>query len=198
MNVDDEIVDDIPLETSHPDIDSALEMHLGSDDFSYKTRTVNESTQHLVMRLKKGLWKVHFTIDDEEVKAFDSDELATFLIHQVSMNRAIKRRLIGFLVLFFVIVVPVALYSVIVLGIGTHDDFEKFLIAGGLTAVFIPVFCILLNSAERSVDRRVYNTRHNFIDVLQKMMDLKETPYQKRALEQRLQRLQNAYRTNDL
>ena len=190
--MDDEIQDDFPLETSHPDIDSALQMHLGSDAFSYKTRDSDGSTEHLVMRLKKGLWKVHFTIDDEEVKTFDSEEMATFLIHQVSMNRAIKRRLIGLFVLFFVVAVPVLLFSILVLGIGIQDDFEKFLIAGGVTVAFIPVLCILMSSTERSVDNRVYTIRPNFVEVLQKMIDLKEEPYQKRALEQRLQHLQGS------
>lgn len=181
---------DSDFEISHPDIDSALEMHIGKDDFSYKTRTVDGATEHLVMRLKKGNWKVHLRIGDDEVKTLDSEEMATFLIHQISMDRAIKRRVLGLLVLFFVLIVPVVAFSVLVLGVDLTDDFEVFLIAGGVSVSLLPVFCFLMSSAERSVDDRVYANRPNLVDVLQKMMDLKETPYQKRALEQRIQRLQ--------
>ncbi len=190
--MDEETAGDLPMEISHPDIDSALEMYLGSDDFSYKTRVTEGVTEHLLMRLKKGVWKIHFTIDDKEVKTFEDDEKATFLIHQVLMDRALKRRLIGVLLSFFVIAVPIFLYSVIFLGIEVQDDLQKFLIAAGFTLAFIPIFCILMSSAERSVDKRVYNARLNFIVVLQKMIDLEEEPYQKRALEKRLQRLQES------
>ncbi len=182
--------DEAAHEVSHPDIDSALEMYVGSGDFSYKTRIVEGTTQHLVMRLKNDLWKVYLKIDAEEVKNFDDEELATFLIHQVKMDRAIKHRLFGLIVVFLVVMVSVALYSILILGIGTTDDFETFLIAGGVTVAFIPVFCILMSSAERSVDDSVYAVRPNFIQVLKKMMDLKENPYQKRALEKRIERLQ--------
>jgi hypothetical protein len=196
--VDDMSDDDINLETSHPDIDSAFEMHLGFGDFSYKTRTVNGTTEHLVMRLKKDQWKVHLRIDDDEVKTFDTEEMATFLIHQVKMNRAIKRRLFGIILVFIVVIVSVALYSVLILGIGTTDDFETFLIAGSISVVFIPVFCILMSSAERSVDDSVYAIRPNFIEVLQKMMDSKDNPYQKKGVEQRIQRLRHSSQTRDI
>ncbi len=187
-NVDTQ--EDTAHEVSYPDIDSALEMYVGSGDFSFKTRTVDGTTQHLVMRLKNDLWKAHLKIADEEVKNFDDEELATFLIHQVKMDRAIKRRLLGLIAVFLVVMVSVALYSILILGIGTTDDFETFLIAGGVSVAFIPVFCILMSSAESSVDDSVYAVRPNFIQVLKKMMDLKENPYQKRALEKRIERLQ--------
>jgi hypothetical protein len=181
---------DSDFEISHPDIDSALEMHIGKDDFSYKTKTMDGTTEHLVMRLKKGSWKVHLRIDDEEVKTLDSEEMATFLIHQISMDRAIKRRVLGLLVLFFVLIIPVVAFSVLVLGVDLTNDFDVFLIAGGVSVSLLPVFCFLMSSAERSVDNRVYTNRPNLVDVLQKMMDLKDTPYQKKPLEQRIQRLQ--------
>jgi len=181
--------DDTTYEVTHPDIDSALEMYIGSDDFSYKSRIVDGTTQHLVMRLKKGRWKVHLKIGDEEVKNFDDEELATFLIHQVKMDRAIKRRLFVIILVFLVVIVSVALYSMMILGIGTIDDFETFLIAGGVSVAFIPIFCILMSAAERSVDDSVYAIHPNLIQVLNKMMDLKENPYQKRALEKRIERL---------
>jgi magnesium-transporting ATPase (P-type) len=184
--------DNIDFGTSHPDIDSALEMYVGFGDFSYKTRTVKDTTEHLVMRLKKNQWKVHLRIEDEEVKTFDTEELATFLIHQVKMDRALKRRLFGLILVFIAVIVSLALYSVLILGIGATDDLETFLIAGSVSVAFIPVFCILMSSAERSVDDSVYAIRPNLIEVLQKMMDLKETSYQKRPLEHRIRRLQES------
>ncbi len=187
--MDEETAGDLPMEISHPDIDSALEMYLGSDDFSYKTRETEGVTEHLLMRLKKGVWKIHFIIDDKEVKTFEDDEKATFLIHQVLMDRALKRRLIGTLLSFFVIAVPVILYSIIFLGIEVQDDLQKFLIAAGVTLAFIPICCILMSSAERSVDKQVYATRSNLVEVLQKMIDLTDEPYVKRAIKKRLQRL---------
>jgi len=182
--------DDSAFGISHPDIDSTLELYVGVGDFSYKTRMVDGTTEHLIMKLKKGHWKVHLKIDDDEVKNFDSEEMATFLVHQVKIDRAIKRRLFGLILVFIVVIVSVALYSVMILGIGTSDDFETFLIAGSVSVAFIPIFCILMSSAERSVDDSVYAVRPNFIEVLNKMMDLKEEPYQKRPLEQRIERLQ--------
>lgn len=182
--------DDSAFGISHPDIDSTLELYVGVGDFSYKTRMVDGTTEHLIMKLKKGHWKVHLKIDDDEVKNFDNEEMATFLVHQVKMDRAIKRRLFGLILVFIVVIVSVALYSVMILGIGTTDDFETFLIAGSVSVAFIPIFCILMSSAERSVDDSVYAVRPNFIEVLNKMMDLKEEPYQKRPLEQRIERLQ--------
>ena len=177
------------LETSHPDIDSALEMHIESGDFAYKTRVVDGKTEHVVMRSKKGQWKDHLRIDDDEVKNFDSEEMATFLIHQVKMDRAIKRRIVAIIILFFIVAIPIVAYSVLVLGVESTDDFEKFLIGGGVVVAFIPVFCILMSSAERAVDNGVYNIRPNFIEVLQKMKDNKQEPYLKGPLEQRIERL---------
>lgn len=181
------------FEISHPDVDSALEMYVGFGDFSYKTRTVDGTTEHLVMRLKKDQWKVHLRIDDDEVKTLDTEEMITFLLLQLKMDRAMKRRHVLTFILFIVVFIPIALYSVLVLGIDTTNDFENFLIAGGVTVAFIPVFCFLMSSAERSVDNSLYASRSNFKEVLQKMIDLKEEPYQKRALEKRLQRLQGPY-----
>ena len=189
--------EDLTLETSHPDIDSALEMHVGDADYSYKTRNVNGKTEHLVMRLKKSSWKVHLRIEDDEVKTFDNEEMATFLIHQVKMHRAMKRRVIAFIIIFFVVAIPIAAYSVLVLGIEPTDDFEKFVIAGVVSVVLLPIFCILLSSRERSVDNEVYAIRPNLIEVLKKTMDLQETPYQKKGIEQRIQRLQGSFRTSN-
>ena len=190
--------DDSAFGISHPDIDSTLELYVGVGDFSYKTRMVDGATEHLIMKLKKGHWKVHLKIDDEEVKNFDNEEMATFLVHQVKMDRAIKRRLFGLIIVFIAVIVSVALYSVMILGIGTTDDFETFLIAGGVSVAFIPVFCILMSSAERSVDDSVYAILPNFMEVLQKMMDSKDNPYQKRGIEQRIQRLRRSSQTPDI
>ena len=179
--------------TSHPDIDSALEVYVGSGDFSYKTRVVDGVTEHLVMKMKSNKWQVHLTIKDDEVRTFDTDEMTTFLIHQIHMDRAIKRRVLGLILLAFAISIPVVIYSVVVLGLQSTDDFEKFLIAGGLTVAMIPVFCFTMSSAERSVDDRVYAVRPNLIDVFRKMIDLKDNPYEKQPLEKRIQRLQRPY-----
>lgn len=185
------------IETSHPDIDSALEMHIGTGDFSYKTRTVDGTTEHIVMKMKKNQWKDHLEIDDDEVKTFDDEELVTFLIHQIRMDRVIKRRLAGLIIAAFAVAIPVILYLLLVLGIQVYDDFESLLITGGLVVVFLPISCIVMSSAERSVDDSVYAIRPNLIDVFKKMMDLKETPYQKTPFEKRIQRLQRPYQTSD-
>ena len=177
-------------ETSHPDIDSALEMHLGPDDFSYKTRTMNGTTEHLVMQLKKEKWKIHLRIDDEEVRNFEPEEIATYIILQVKLNKSLKKRLLIIFLLVFVISIPIAFFSFTVLGIGVNDDFEKFLILGGVTVVFIPLACILMSGAERSIDKALHASRPNFIQVLQKMIEQKESPYEKRALQNRINRLQ--------
>lgn len=196
--IDERIIqDDLTLETSHPDIDSALELHVGGDDFSYKTRTVDGTTEHLVMRLRKGHWKVHHRIDDDEVKTLDSEEMATFLIHKVKMSRAIRRRFIAIIILFLVVAIPVVAYSVLVLGIRITDDFEIFLITGGVLVLLLPIICIMMSSAQRSVDDGVYAIRPNLIEVFEKTMDLIEEPYPKKPLEQRIQRLQGSFRTSN-
>lgn len=178
------------FETSHPDIDSALEMHIGSGDFSYKTRTTEGKTEHLVMLQKKDQWKIYRRIDDEEVKNFEPEEMATYIILQVKLDKSMRRRLLAIFILLFVVSLPVTFFSFNVLGIGVNDDFGKFLIAGGVTVVFIPLACILMSGAERSVDKALYASRPNFTQVLQKMMDLKEEPYEKRAIQKRIDRLQ--------
>ena len=177
-------------ETSHPDIDSALEMHLGPNDFSYKTRIKNGTTEHLVMQSKKEKWKIYLRIDDEEVRKFEPEEIATYIIFQVKLGKSMRKRLLIIFILLFVISIPIALFSFIVLGIGVNDDFEKFLILGGVTVAYIPLACILMSGAERSVDRVLYTSRPNFIQVLQKMMEQKDSLYEKRALQNRIKRLQ--------
>ena len=197
--MEDEFVHESAVETSHPDIDSALEMYLGFGDFCYKTKEVEGSTTHLIKKMKKGTWKDHFTIEDEEVsKGFDNVELATFLIHQVSMNRAFKRRILGVLILFFFVALPIILYSVVVLGLTSQDDLEVMLIGGGVTVLFIPILCIMMSSAERSVDNHLYSIRPNFIGVLQKMKEFSEEDYQKTALEKRIQRLLDRFQTRPI
>ena len=188
--MEDEFGHESAVETSHPDIDSALEMHLRFDDFCYKTREVEGSTTHLLKKMKKGEWKDHFTIEDKEVKGFDNEEMATFLILKVSWDRANIRTTGGMLILYFIIGVPVTMYISLALGISLPDSFESFLISGAVMAAFIPPCYIWSNSAEKSIDNRLYATRPNFIDVLKKMRDLKEADYQKTALEDRIQRLQ--------
>ncbi|MFX1561315.1 MAG: hypothetical protein ACFFBL_12065 [Promethearchaeota archaeon] len=185
------------LETSHPDIDSVLEMHIGTGDFSYRTRIADGSTEHLLMNLKWNQWKVALRIDNEEVKTFEPDELATYLILQVKMNQAMKRRFWALILLFAVISIPIVGLSIIVLGVGVTYDFEKFLIAGGVIAIFIPLACVLMSGVEKSVDRSLYQNRSNLIQVLQKMMDLKETPSQRSAIQDRIDRLQG-YRIDTL
>ncbi|MFX1483833.1 MAG: hypothetical protein ACFFCP_11675 [Promethearchaeota archaeon] len=191
------MTEEIGGDTSHPDIDSALEMHLGTD-FSYKTKVVDGETIHQIMRLKKGQWTLQFTVPDEDVRTFDNEEMATYLIHYISRDRAIKRRLIGIVIAFLVIAVPIFLFSYLVLGIGVQDDFQVFLIVGGTSVVFISVFCIVMSSVERTIDRRVYSSRSNFIDMLQKMMDQAEEPYEKGAIEQRIRRLEQSYQIDDV
>ncbi|MFW9788816.1 MAG: hypothetical protein ACFFE2_14615 [Candidatus Thorarchaeota archaeon] len=176
-------------ETSHPDIDSALEIHIKSGDFSYKTRIVDGTTEHLIMKFKSNQWTVHFQIEDDDVKTLDKEELVTFLIHQIQTNRKIRRQYHGMIVLAFAVGIPVILFSVLVLRIQGTDDFEIFLIAGGVTVAMIPVLCFLMSSAERSVDADVYAIRPNLVDVFKKQMDLKEYPFEKVALEKRIERL---------
>lgn len=188
---------DNDLETSHPDVDSTLELHIGTGDFSYRTRVVDGTTVHSVMRMKNNQWKPQFTIEDDEVRTLDTEELTTYLIHQIRMNRAIRRRLVVLIILAFAVAIPVVIYSVVVLGIQTTDDFEKFLIAGGLTVAFIPLACIMMSSAQRSVDDGVYAIRPNLIDVFRKQIELKEAPYEKEPLEKRIQRLQRPYDVRD-
>ncbi|MHA2027079.1 MAG: hypothetical protein ACW98U_14355 [Candidatus Thorarchaeota archaeon] len=187
--MEDEYLHESTAETSHPDIDSALDMHLGSGDFSYRTREVDGSTEHVIKKMKKGTWKDHLTIEGKKVDGFDNEELATYLIHQVSMNQAFKRRIIGIMILFLFVAMPIVLYSVLVLGLTPEDDFEVYLIGGGVTVIFIPILCIMLSSAERSADKRLYSIRPNFIEVLQKMKEHSEEDYQKQALENRIRRL---------
>ena len=182
------MVDEI-VEASHPDIDSALEMHIGTGDFSYKTRMVGGSTEHIVKRMKNSQWKDHFTIDADEVKTLDTGEMTTFLIHQIRMNRTTKRRTLGLFAIAMVIAAPIMLYAVLVLGIQT-DGFEMFLIIGGIFVAFIPISCLVMSSAERSVDDGVFAIRPNLIDVFRKQMELKEAPYQKSPLQKRIDRLQ--------
>lgn len=180
-------------ETSYPDIDSTLEAHLGFGDFSYKTRTVDGTTEHVVMKHKSNQWKVHLKIEDDEITTFNDEELATFLILQIRMDRAIKRRVVGLLLIAIVIAIPVVLYSIMVLGIQATDDFEQFLIVGGITVALIPIFCLAMSSAERSVDESVYAIRPNLIDVFQKMIDLRDNPFEKTPIEKRIQRLKRPY-----
>lgn len=194
----DEFHDSPYDETSHPDIDSTLESHLGFGDFSYKTRTVDGKTEHFVMKHKDNQWKVHLKIEDNELTTFNDEELATFLILQIRMDRAIKSRVVGLLLIAIIIAIPVVLYSVIVLGIQTTGGFEQFLIAGGLTVAMIPVLCLVMSSAERSVDESVYAIRPNLIDVFQKMIDLKDNPYEKTPIEKRIQRLKRPYDLDDV
>jgi hypothetical protein len=164
---------DSGFETSYPDIDSALEMHLGPDDFSYKTRTMNGTTEHLVMQSKKEKWKIHFRIDDEEVKNLEPEEIATYIILQVKLVKSMRKKLLIIFILLFAIFLPIAIFSFTVLGIGVNDDFGKILIPGGVIVVFIPFACILMSGAERSVDKALYASRPNFIQVLQKMVEQK-------------------------
>ncbi|MFW9835172.1 MAG: hypothetical protein ACFFEK_14325 [Candidatus Thorarchaeota archaeon] len=177
-------------ETSHPDIDSALEMHLGPDDFSYKTRTMNGTTEHLVMRLKKEKWKIHLRIDDEEITNFEPEEIATYIILQVKLDKSMKKRFLIIFLLLIVMTLSITYFSFTVLGIGVNDDFRKFLIFGGIIGAFIPLACILTRGAEHSVDKALYASRPDFIQVLQKMMEQKESPYEKRSLQNRINRLQ--------
>ena len=179
-------------ETFHPDIDSALEMHIGTGDFSYQTKVIDGEKVHRIMRMKNNQWKLDFTIDDEEVRTLDHDELTTFLVHQIQMNQAIKRRIILFIVLALAVTIPVVIYSLLILGIQDTDYFEKFLIAGGLTVIFIPVACFMLSSTERSVDASVYAIRPNLTDVFRKQIELKEHPYEKESLEKRIERFRSS------
>jgi hypothetical protein len=179
-------------ETSYPDIDSALEMYIGTGDYSYRTQERDGKTTHLIKRLKKGEWTEHLQIEDDEVRTFTNEEMTTYLIHQISMDRVMRRKLFGLIILFLGIAVPIAMYSIIVLSV---DSLGMFIIAGGLSVSLFPIFCFLMSSAERSVDDRIYVTHHNFADVLQKMIDLQDEPYLKVALEKRLERLQGPNRT---
>jgi hypothetical protein len=108
----------------------------------------------------------------------------------VRLDKSMRKRLLIIFILLFVISIPIAFFSFTVLGIGINDDFGKFLIFGGVTVAYIPLACILMSGAERSVDKALYASRPNFTQVLQKMMDLKEEPYEKRAIQKRIDRLQ--------
>jgi hypothetical protein len=177
----------------HPDIDSVLQMHIGSDSVSYKTRVINDETEHKIMHLKKGGWTPKFSIDHEELKTFNDDEKVTYLIHKFLMNRAIGRRMVLLFILFLAFAIPVLVYTVVVLGVEVTDDFEKFLIIGGLIVPFIPLFCFVMSSAERSIDSQVYCIRSNFIEVLKKMKDASEHDFQIQAFENRIQRILSNY-----
>lgn len=185
----DEFGHESAVETSHPDIDNTLNLHLGSDDFCYKTREVDGSTTHLIMKMVRSTWKVHLTIDDKDVKEFDDEELATFLMLKVSLDRVTKRTTGGMFILYFIIGVPVTIYVSITLGIYDPYSFAGLLIDGAVIAPFILLCCIWSNSSERSVDNRLYSIRPNFITVLQKMKDFKETDSEKKQLEERIDRL---------
>lgn len=196
--MDDEFGHESTIEISHPDVDSALEMHLRSDDFCYKTREVDGSTTHLLKKMKKGEWTDHFTIEDKEVKGFDNEEMATFFILKVSRDRVNIRTTGVMLLVYFIVGVPVTMYISLALGITDPDSFASFLLSGTLMVPFICVCYIWSNSSEKSIDNRLYSTRRNFIDVLKKMRDLKEADYEKTALENRIQRLLDRFQTRHI
>jgi hypothetical protein len=186
-----EFGDESVVKTSYPDINSALKMHLGSD-FCYDRREVDGSTIHVLRELKKGAWKDYATIEDKEIKGFDNDEIATFLILKVSMDRVIKRTTGGMLLLYFIIGVPVTFIISLALRISDAYSIEGLLITGGVMVPFIAICCLWSDSDEKSVDDRLYSIRPNFIAVLQKMKELKEVDTQKKILDGRIQRLQES------
>ncbi len=196
--MEDEFGHESDVETSHPDIDRAIEIHLGSDDFCYKTIEVDGSTTHLIKKRKKRPWKDQITFEDKDVKGFDNEEMVTFLILKISMDRVSKRTMGVMLVLYFIIGVPVTWYISIALGYIDPYSFAGLLLGGAVMVPFVCICYIWSNSAERSVDDRLYSTRSNFITVLQKMKDLKEAEFQKKDLEERIRRLVDRYQTRPI
>ncbi len=186
--MDDESGDESAVEISHSDIDSILTTHLGSN-FCYKRREANESVTHILKKMKGNDWVDHLTIEDDDVKGFDNEDIATFIIHKVMWNRRSHRTTGIILLLMFIIGVPVMFYIDHSLGIT-----DPYSLPGVLTgiAVMFPFFLlcgIWSNYDEKSVDNQLYSTRSNFITVLRKMKELEENEVKKAIIEGRIQRL---------
>ncbi|MFX1483832.1 MAG: hypothetical protein ACFFCP_11670 [Promethearchaeota archaeon] len=184
-------------ETSNPDIDSILQRHLGPD-FCYRKREASGSTSHILKKMKKGRWKDHITVEDEEVRGFADDEIATFLILKDSNYRIDMRTTGGTLLLWFIVGFPVDWYISSALGIFDAYSIPSLLVFGAVFVPFIILCCLWSNSAEKSADHRLYSSLPNFITVLQKLKDLEEVEYKKKDYDERIQRLSDQFQTRPI
>ena len=189
--------DESAVETSFSDIDSVLATHLGSN-FCYKRREANGTITHVLKKMKGDDWADQITIEDEKVKGFDNEEIATFIIQNVMRNRGNERAGGIFLLLIFIVWFPISLYIDLSLGITDPWSIPSVLIGGATMLPFFILCWILSDYEENLADNKIYSTRSNFIEVLRKMKELEESEAQKAIIESRIRRLLDRYQAQPI
>jgi len=195
--MDNDSKDESAVETSFSDIDSALTTYLGSD-FCYIRREINGSITHILKKKKNEAWADQLTIDDSEVKGFDNEEIATFLIHKVLWDRRNQRTGGIIFLLMFIVGVPVIFILDLALGITDSYSLPGILVGGGVLLPFICLLGCASGPDEREVDNQVYSIRPNFIAVLRKMKEHEENEMKKGFIEERIQRLLDSSQTRSI
>jgi hypothetical protein len=176
----------------HPEIDSTLQKYLESDKYRYRTKTLpNGLTKHLFMERKYGEFWLKETLHNDEMESLDPEEVATFLVHKLLLERARVLSVIALFVTAFL----VTAFSTISLGVDIIEEFQ-ILFDGATIFIFCVVAFALMWTADRRVDNRVYAACPNLISVLQKMKGFREDPYQKWWIERRIRRLQDNDRSS--
>lgn len=178
-------------DTSHPDIDSGLESYFGDEDYCFKSRKMNDSEYYAILRMRRGMWHVTKTFEQAAISLFDTEELITYLIDQILGTKVQRRAVLTIFGLTFVIAIPIVLYSVIVIGIGSNDDFQQFIVAGIIMVIIVPIACVLINRSNMKLAETLYAAKPNYIQVLEKLAEVEEQPFIKQAIEKRVEKLKN-------
>ncbi|MHA1905883.1 MAG: hypothetical protein ACW98Y_01195 [Candidatus Thorarchaeota archaeon] len=175
---------------SHSDIDSSLEMYFQETGYSFRSRKYIEVTYYAILKMRKnGSWMVQEAVEASEVEMFDKEELITVLIEKIVSKKESRKVYLTMIAIAIVITIPFIVYGVIVLGIGIRDDLSQYILGGIIIALFLPPACCVVDRNLKKIDRILYSTRANYIQILQKRMDAEENPYTKKGIVNRIERL---------
>ncbi len=177
-------------DTSHPDVDSSLEMHFREAEYSFKSGKYIEVTDYAILKMKKnGSWTVHEIVEASEIELFDDEELITVLIEKIVSKKETRKATFTLFALALIICIPVFVIAFTELGIGILDDVWTYILIAIIMAFVIPISCVIFSRSMRKIDQILYSTRSDFIQTLQKRADAEEKEYVKRGFVTRIERL---------
>jgi hypothetical protein len=178
---------------SHSDIDSSLQMYFGNNEYCFKSRKCVEATYYAILKMRKnGKWMVQEAVESSEVEMYNEDELITALIEKIISKKESRKPFLILTIIGIIILIPILFVGYTVLGPETMTEYGmSYIITGIVVVLLLPFACVIGNRKQRRIDRILYSTRVDYLQILQKQADAEDNEYIAREIVKRIERLKS-------
>ena len=179
---------------TYPDVDSLIHLHTEKEDYRLRSTEGDEKIEFILLREKRDRVPDSTELPAAEMEVLDTEGQATYIIHRMLQNSAIKRGVVLFVLLLAIFTITGLIVMAVALGIlPPYDDMTSTIFAVSITGGCVPLLCFIGSRASANADRTTFRLRENLPEVFRAIAEVQEHDYKKQSFLRRadaLERLQ--------